>query len=81
MIVICKDDSNLPPGGEVIRDNEYEVLDNYLNSYEERVYILKGINNEGFTKSGMKWVGYRATRFSVAETISEEVHEHKYELA
>lgn len=62
--VVCVDDKNLALGAKVIEGDVYEVESDFLNSYEERVYLLKGCVNQGFTKFGMKWIGYKASRFS-----------------
>ena len=37
--------------------------------FEDLVYILAEANNEGKTKMGFKWVGYKSTRFSEPEEI------------
>lgn len=79
--VVCVDDLNLPPGGAVQDQKVYEVLEDFVNQAEQRVYILKGVNNEGFTKFGMKWVGYNAKRFMDVEFTSDEQKEVNLEEA
>lgn len=77
--VICINDKNLPEGANVKENKEYIVDNEYLNALDQRVYIIKGVNNEGRTKLGMKWIGYNAQRFRIAEDI--EMEEKKYEYA
>jgi hypothetical protein len=50
MKVICINDKKLPAGGAVIKDQEYKVLSHFRNCYEQNVYIIDGVNNEGTTK-------------------------------
>jgi hypothetical protein len=78
-IVICKDDTNLPQGAHVVFDEEYEIEEEFINALDQRVYVLKNAINEGTTKMGMKWRGYRADRFRVVE--SDSVSEKSYEYA
>lgn len=76
--VKCYDDKNLPEGACVVEGNEYEVVEEFINFYDQKTYILKGVLNEGVTKMGMKWKGYRAVRFQVLEPLLE-VEEVNYE--
>ena len=64
MKVICINDKMLPIGANVKKDNEYEVIGEYINSYDEVVYIIGGVINKGRTKYGLPWEGYKATRFT-----------------
>jgi hypothetical protein len=77
--VICTNDQNLPSGANIVEGKEYEVEHEYLNSLDQRVYIIKGAINEGTTKWGMRWVGYDAVRFSTQESL--EVKEKEYIFA
>ena len=77
--VICTNNQNLPPGANILEGKEYEVEHEYLNSLDQRVYIIKGAINEGTTKWGMRWVGYDAVRFSTQESL--EVKEKEYMFA
>jgi len=63
MIVLCIDDARLPIGANIIEGKEYEVIEQYTNMLDQVVYIINGVNNEGTTKLGMNWKGYRAERF------------------
>ena len=78
--VICVDDKNLPEGAYVMFDMEYEVEQEYVNALDQRVYVLKNAVNEGTTKWGMHWVGYRADRFREVEYDYAENYEHNYML-
>lgn len=74
--VVCIDDKKLLLGGNVIEGQLYEVLSEFPNSYDERVYTIKGCVNEGFSKFGMKWVGYKASRFTdVTVDVAKEEEE------
>ena len=44
-----------------------------------KVYLIKGICNEGTTKMGFPWYGYAAERF--AKVIKDEVHAVEYDFA
>jgi hypothetical protein len=63
MIVLCINDNRLPPGANIQEGKEYEVMDQYKNMLDQVVYVIKGVNNQGRTKLGMEWRGYRAERF------------------
>jgi hypothetical protein len=77
--VVCINDKNLPEGANVKKDKEYIVENEYLNALDQRVYIIKGVTNEGRTKLGMKWIGYNVQRFTTVDDI--EIKEEKYEYA
>jgi len=76
MRVMCIDDSKLPQGASVKEGNEYEVIEQYVNAMDQRVYIIKGIVNEGRTQLGLHWIGYRAERFiNLSEKVVEVYEE------
>lgn len=77
--VVCIDDKNLPQGAKIIKNKEYEVEDEFINALEQRVYIIKGINNKGRTSLGMEWYGYRADRFRDLDSVLKE--EELYDFA
>jgi len=63
MEVLCINDDKLPPGAELKEGNTYSVVSEFNNNFEQKVYIIKGVTNEGRTKFGLPWIGYRADRF------------------
>ena len=79
MKVTCINDKNQPKGAEVVKDTEYVVLDDFMNATGQKVYLIKGICNEGTTKMGFPWYGYAAERF--AKVIKDEVHAVEYDFA
>lgn len=79
--VVCINDKNLPSGAVLQEGQEYWVEQEYVNNYEQRVYILRGIINEGTTKMGLRWIGYDASRFADPETAQQILEEEKYEYA
>jgi hypothetical protein len=78
--VICVNDKRLPEGGNLAEGKEYEVEDEFLNNFDQRVYIIAGINNYGMTKMGLRWYGYNADRFASADNVYEEATESNYAL-
>jgi len=70
--VICIDDSNQPLGANAVKNEHYFVEEEYVNALEQKVYIIKGLNNKGLTKFGMHWKGYNANRFAILEDSSLE---------
>ena len=76
--VVCINDRKLPEGAEVVNGREYEVLEEFVNNFDQRVFIIAGIKNEGMTKMGLRWVGYDAVRFANLEAIAIESYEHAY---
>lgn len=78
--VTCINDTNLPLGANVVEGKEYEIVEEYINPLDQRVYIIKGAVNEGTTKWGMIWRGYNANRFSTVETLEVEEQEHMFAL-
>jgi hypothetical protein len=80
--VICVDDSNLPEGAQVIKDAVYEVESEFINLYDQRTYIILGVNNYGTTKMGLTWRGYNSNRFSdLKEDLVKTIKEEEYVLA
>ncbi len=75
---LCTDASKLPPGGEVEEGMTYTIERKFINSFDQVVYIVKGIKNEGRTKHGLPWIGYRADRFLPLEEVSVEEEEFNY---
>lgn len=76
--VVCINDSRLPEGAQVIKGREYTVVEEFVNNYDQRVFIIEGISNEGTTKMGLRWIGYDANRFANPETLTQEIHEYAY---
>lgn len=79
MRVLCINDSKLPKGAEVVKGEEYNVLETiHLPFADQKAYILEGVANEGKRKYGLPWIGYDATRFRVvsAEEKVEQMIEH-----
>jgi hypothetical protein len=76
--VVCINDSRLPEGAQVIKGREYNVVDEFVNNYDQRVYIIEGITNEGTTKMGLRWIGYDANRFAEPESLMKEIQEYAY---
>jgi hypothetical protein len=79
--VVCINDKNLPSGAVLQKGQEYKIEQEYVNNYEQRVYILYGMINEGTTKMGLRWIGYDAARFADPETAQQVLEEQKYEYA
>ena len=76
--VICINDKNMPEGAVVVKGREYTVIEEFVNNYDQRVYIIGGIINEGTTKMGLRWIGYDASRFAEPQTLMTEVKEQAY---
>jgi hypothetical protein len=72
--VRCLDDSNQPLGGELVKGKKYLVFEDYINMYDQRTFMIKGINNQGRTKMGVVWKGYKSERF---EIIGDKSESHK----
>ena len=68
----CINDKKLPEGANVVNGREYYVLDEFINAFEQRTYIVSGVNNEGMTKNGLRWKGYCASRFADLDSLSLE---------
>lgn len=78
--VLCINDKNQPEGAHVVEGNEYEVETEYLNALDQKVYIIKGVTNEGVTKMGMRWIGYNANRFRVTDDSKATTKEYEFAL-
>ncbi len=72
--VVCINDKQLPAGAEVIEGEIYVVREAFVNSFDQRAYMLVGVRNLGRTKYGLPWQGYNAERFETVEGV-KEVHE------
>ena len=70
--VVCINDKNLPQGAEVVNGKEYYVVDEFVNNFEQRVFIISGIANKGTTTLGLVWLGYCSSRFADLDDISIE---------
>lgn len=70
--VKCINDKKLPEGAKVVDGREYYVLDEFINGYEQRTFIISGVNNRGITKNGLRWLGYCASRFADLDLLSLE---------
>jgi hypothetical protein len=77
MTVVCIDDKKLPPGADIVEGKEYEVTEKFINSYDQIVYILNGVENKGRTRFGLPWIGYSSTRFTTLN--AKEVAEKEYD--
>lgn len=76
--VVCINDKKQPEGGELIKNKEYEIEKEFINNYDQKVFLILGINNQGITKLGMRWYGYDANRFADLEALVVENYEHIY---
>ena len=75
MQVVCINDTKQPIGGQVVRGQEYEVLREFINNFDQKVYIIVGVANEGRTSMGLPWLGYNANRFEDLQALQ---HTHDY---
>jgi len=80
MRVTCINDTKLPKGADIVKGQEYEVIDKFANTFDQIVYIIDGATNEGTTRFDMPWYGYSSTRFADVESIKEESVEYNYAL-
>lgn len=79
MRVVCIDDKKLPPGAEIVKGKEYTVESEFINNFDQKVFIIAQINNEGRTKMGLPWKGYNAKRFADVESLTKvENYEEAY---
>jgi hypothetical protein len=78
--VVCINDKNLPEGASVKEGEEYAVELEYINGFDQKVYIISGAVNSGTTKMGMNWVGYRSERFKETENYSISKKEYEFAL-
>ena len=79
MEVLCINDDKLPLGAELKEGKTYSVISEFSNNFDQKVYIIKGVINEGRTKFGLPWVGYRANRFIPLTQQSISVKKKKQE--
>jgi hypothetical protein len=79
MEVLCINDDKLPPGAKLKEGKTYSVMSEFSNNFDQKVYIIKGVTNEGRTKFGLPWVGYRADRFIPLTEQSISVKKKKQE--
>lgn len=79
MEVLCINDDKLPLGAELKEGKTYSVISEFSNNFDQKVYIIKGVINEGRTKFGLPWVGYRADRFIPLTQQSISVKKKKQE--
>jgi hypothetical protein len=79
MEVLCINDDKLPLGAELKEGKTYSVISEFSNNFEQKVYIIKGVTNEGRTKFGLPWIGYRADRFVPITEQSISVKKKKQE--
>lgn len=70
--LMCINDKKLPEGANVVNGREYYILDEFINGFEQRAYIVSGVNNRGTTKNGLRWLGYCASRFADLDSLSLE---------
>jgi len=78
--VICINDKKLPPGAQIKEGEEYNVRESFINSFDQRAYMLIGIRNLGRTKYGLPWQGYNAQRFEELSPIEEKEEKVSYTL-
>jgi len=76
--VVCINDRKQPEGGEIVEGREYEVEREFINNFDQRTFVITGINNYGMTKLGMRWYGYNANRFADLDALATESYEHAY---
>jgi hypothetical protein len=76
--VVCINDRKQHEGGELVEGKEYEVEKEFINNYEQKTFVIVGINNYGMTKLGMRWYGYDAKRFADLDALATETYEHAY---
>jgi hypothetical protein len=79
MEVLCINDDKLPLGAELKEGKTYSVISEFSNNFDQKVYIIKGVTNEGRTKFGLPWIGYRADRFVPITEQSISVKKKKQE--
>jgi len=80
MALICVDAKNLPSGALLVEGREYTLLSERMNSYGEKIVFLEGIQNNGRTKMGLEWNGFKATRFKDTEKVYDEVEEVNFAM-
>jgi hypothetical protein len=77
MKVVCIDDTKQPIGGQVVKGTQYEVLREFINNFDQKVFIIAGITNEGRTAMGLPWIGYNANRFADLQAL-QQTYDHSY---
>jgi hypothetical protein len=77
--VICINDKNLPQGAKVTEGEEYTIVKEFINQFDQRTYILKETINEGMTSKGLHWFGYNAERFR--SLTSDSIKKEEYQFA
>lgn len=80
MEVLCINADKLPPGAQVEEGKTYSVESEFVNNFDQRVYMIRGIVNEGRTKYGLPWIGYRADRFLQIDGSPVEKSEAVYSM-
>jgi len=75
---VCINDKQLPAGAEVKEGEIYIVRESFINSFDQRAYMLNGVRNLGRTKYGLPWQGYNAQRFEIIEGVKESQEETLY---
>ena len=70
--VICINDKQLPLGAEVIEGETYTVRESFINSFDQRAYMLIGVRNKGRTQFGLPWNGYNSERFQDLEGVTHQ---------
>ena len=68
--VICINDKQLPLGAEVVEGQTYTVRESFINSFDQRAYMLIGVRNKGRTQFGLPWNGYNSERFQDLEGVT-----------
>jgi len=76
--VVCINDKQLPAGAEVKEGEIYIVRESFINSFDQRAYMLNGVRNLGRTKYGLPWQGYNSQRFEIIEGVKESQEETLY---
>ena len=74
-MVVCINDSKLPLGANVVKGQEYEILEQFVNNFDQVVYIIGGVVNGGKTRFDLPWYGYNSDRFAQVEDIEETIEE------
>ena len=49
--VVCIDDKKLPPGAEIVKDNKYEVESEFVNNFDQNVFIIKNLTAKLLTNT------------------------------
>lgn len=80
--VICINASKLPPGATLEEGLTYFVESQFINSFDQVVYFIQGLENRGKTKHDLPWIGYRADRFMKLDdgTLEAKELEFNYNL-